>query len=199
MEAASASAFPSVSRAFFVAVELMEATSLSFWPLIFAASPRPSERNRAAIWCRSLDIRSIIFSATAGLYLLRLNRSSSSSIPKSEIFWRVRSVICFSISPRPSWISGIVLGHSSPRFAAQNVIQSRQGTALVVEPIVVEEWVANTPPGETIDNNVELVFGRALGRWPVPGEDTFVESVHLIDDRELNLQSRVCDRANDFT
>src|SRR5436309_6534059 len=93
----------------------------------------------------------------------------------------------------------IVRGDSGPRFAPQNVIQSRQGTALVVEPIVVEEWVADTPPGETIDNNVELVFGRALGGWAVPGEDTFVESVHLIDDRQLNLQSRVCDRANDFT
>src|SRR6266536_3371487 len=120
MEAASASAFPSVSSAFLVAAELIDATSLSFWPLIFAASPRPSERKRAAIWCRSLDMRSIIFSATAGLYLLRLKRSSSSSMPKSEIFWRVRSVICFSISPRPSWISGIVLGNSVPLFSSSS-------------------------------------------------------------------------------
>ena len=80
-----------------VALEIIDATSLSFCPLMLAASPWPSERNRAAIWWRSLDIRSIIFSATAGLYLLRLNRSSSSSIPKSAIFCRVRSVICFSI------------------------------------------------------------------------------------------------------
>src|SRR6266498_4439480 len=69
-------------------------------------------------------MRSIIFSATAGLYLLRLNRSSSSSIPKSEIFWRVRSVICFSFSPRPSSISGIVLGSTVPLFSSSS---SRHG------------------------------------------------------------------------
>src|SRR5438067_8774477 len=170
----------------------------------------------------------MIFSATAGLYLLRLNRSSSSSIPKSEIFCRVRSVICFSISPRPNSMSGIVVGKTVPlfsnsssrtgfrplgntddlykvvrgnsgsRFASENVIQARQGTAFVVEPIIVEERIADTPSGKTIENNVELVFGRAFSRRSVPGEDTLVKTVHFIEHGQFDLQSGVCDRANDF-
>ena len=87
---------------------------------------------------------------------------------------------------------------SGPRFAAENIIQARECAALVIEPIVVEERIADPPPSETIDNDVELVFGRAFGRRAVPGEDALIESVHFIDDRQLDLQSGVGDRANDF-
>src|SRR4029077_1826285 len=55
----------------------------------------------------------------------------------------------------------IVRGDSGSRFASENVIQARQGTAFVVEPIIVQERIADTPSGKTIDDNVELVFGRA--------------------------------------
>src|SRR6266498_2685525 len=93
----------------------------------------------------------------------------------------------------------IMRGDSGPRFASQNVIQTRERTALIVEPIIVEKWIADTPPGETIDNNVELVLGGTFGRRAVPGEDALVKTVHLIDHRQLDLQSGTCNRANDFT
>jgi hypothetical protein len=92
----------------------------------------------------------------------------------------------------------IVRGDGGSRFAPQNVIQARQRTAFVVEPIVIEERIADPPSSETIDNNVELVFGRAFSRRSVPGEDTLVKTVHFIDHGEFDLQSRACDRANDF-
>src|SRR5207248_5287544 len=93
----------------------------------------------------------------------------------------------------------IVRSDSGPRFASQNVIQTRERTALVVEPIVVEKWIADTPSGKTIDNNVELVFGRAFRRRSVPGQNAFVKTVYFIDHRQLDLQSGTCNRANDFT
>ena len=88
---------------------------------------------------------------------------------------------------------------SGSRFAAQNIIQARECAALVIQSVVVEERIADPPPSKTIDNDVELVFGRAFGRWPIPGEDTLIESVHFIDDRYFNFQSGVCNRANNFT
>ena len=88
---------------------------------------------------------------------------------------------------------------SGSRFAAQNIIQARECAALVIEPVVVEERIADPPPSETIDNDVELILGRAFGRWAIPGEDTLIESVHFIDDWQFDFQSGVRDRANDFT
>ncbi len=74
-------------------------------------------------------------------------------------------------------------GDSGPRFAPQNIVQARERTPLVVEPIVVEKRITDTPPRETIDNNVELVFSRTFGRRAVPSEDALIKTVHLIDDR----------------
>src|SRR5438876_160303 len=117
MEAASASALPSISSAFLVAVELIAAMSLSFWPLIFAASPRPSERKRAAF---------------------------------------------------------------------------------VIEPIVVENRIADVPARKAIHDDVEFVLGGAFRRRSIPGQDALVEAVHFVDDRQLYLQSGRGDRANNF-
>src|SRR5436305_1157329 len=117
MEAASASALPSISSAFLVAVELIAATSLSFWPLIFAASPRPSERKRAAF---------------------------------------------------------------------------------VIEPVVVENGIADVPARKAIHDDVELVLSGAFSRPSVPSQDALVEAVHFVEDRQLYLQSGRGDRTNDF-
>src|SRR5947207_2375663 len=132
MEAASASALPSISSAFLVAVELIAAMSLSFWPLIFAASPRPSERKRG------------------------------------------------------------------PRLAAEDVVEARKRAAFVIEPIVVENRIADVPARKAIHDDVEFVLGGAFGRRSIPGQDALVEPVHFVDDRQLYLQSGRGDRANDF-
>src|SRR5437868_302948 len=92
----------------------------------------------------------------------------------------------------------VVRGNSGSRFASKNVIQPRQRTAFVIEPIIVQERIADTPSSKTIDNNVELVFGRAFSRRSVPGEDTLVKTVHFIEHGQFDLQSAACDRANDF-
>src|SRR5437762_1821846 len=89
-------------------------------------------------------------------------------------------------------------GDGGAGLAAEDVIEARKRAALVIEPIVVEEGIADTPTGEAIDNNVELVLGRAFSRWPVPGQDALIEAVHLINDRQLDLQSGIRDGADDF-
>ena len=89
-------------------------------------------------------------------------------------------------------------GHCSAGFAAENVVEARKSAPLVIEPIVVQHRIADPPPGETIDDDVELVFGWTFDGRAVPGEDAFVEPLQLIDDRQLHLQTRRGDRANDF-
>src|SRR5215217_2651031 len=89
-------------------------------------------------------------------------------------------------------------GHRGAGFAAQDVIQARERTALVIESIVVQDWIADAPARETIHNNVEFVLGRAFGRRTVPGENAFIEALYLVDNRQLHLQSRRSDGANDF-
>ena len=89
-------------------------------------------------------------------------------------------------------------GDGGAGLAAEDVIEARKRAALVIEPIVVEEWIADPPPGEAIDNDVELILGRSFSRWPVPGQDALIEAVHLVDHRQLDLQSGVRDSADDF-
>ena len=162
----------------------------------------------------------MIFSATAGLYLLRLKRSSSNlpgafgdlfldfAAAKLDIrngtgqnraaFLQLLVAQRFSRFGHPNNLHEIVRCHGSPRFAAQNVIQARERAALVVESIVVKEWIADTPPGETIDNDIELVFGGTFGGRPVPGENALVEALHFVDHRQFYLQSGSRNGANDF-
>src|SRR5206468_9228395 len=83
-------------------------------------------------------------------------------------------------------------------FAAENIVEARERTPLVIEPIVVQHWIANPPPGKTIDDDIELVFGWTFDWRSVPGEDAFVEPLQLIDERHLHLQPRRRDCANDF-
>src|SRR5213080_2473988 len=140
----------------------------------------------------------MIFSATAGLYLLRLNRSSSSSIPKSEIFCRVRSVICFSISPRPNSMSGIVVGKTVPLFSNSS---SRTGfRPLVTRMISTRSCVATAVRVSLprMSSSRDSALRSSLSRRSVPGEDTLVKTVHFIEHGQFDLQSRACDRANDF-
>ena len=73
------------------------------------------------------------------------------------------------------------------RFAAENIVETRERAALVIEPVVIEEWIADAPTRETIDDDVEFVLGRTFGRRTVPGEDAFVETLHLVDDRQFHL------------
>ena len=105
----------------------------------------------------------------------------------------------FSSFGYPDNFYQIVRSDSGSRFAAQNIIQARECAALVIQSVVVEERIADPPPSKTIDNDVELVFGRAFGRWPIPGEDTLIESVHFIDDRYFNFQPGVRNRAHNLT
>jgi len=67
---------------------------------------RPTFDGTRSDLCRSLDMRSDEFSATAGWYLLRLKSSSSSSIPKSRFFDACLRDL-FLNSPRPYSISGL--------------------------------------------------------------------------------------------
>ena len=92
----------------------------------------------------------------------------------------------------------IVRGDGGARLAAENIVQARERAPFVIEPIVVEHRIADAPPGETIDDDVKLVFGWTFNGWPVPGEDAFVEPLQSIDDWQLNLQPGRGDRANDF-
>src|SRR5439155_4412045 len=82
----------------------------------------------------------------------------------------------------------IVRGDCSAGLAAENIVQARKRAPFVIEPIVVEHRIADSPPGKTIDDNVELIFGWTFDGWPVPGEDAFVEPLQLIDNRQLHLQ-----------
>ena len=92
----------------------------------------------------------------------------------------------------------IMCGDCSAGFAAENIVEARERAPLVIEPIVVQHRIADSPPGETIDDDVELIFGWTFGRRPVPGEDAFIEPLQLIDDRQLHLQPGRGDSANDL-
>jgi hypothetical protein len=92
-----------------------------------------------------------------------------------------------------------VRGDGGARLAAEDVVKARERTAFVIEPIVVQERIADMPPGKAIDNNVELVLGRAFRRRSVPRKDALIEPVHFIDDWQLDLQSGIGDGPNDFT
>src|SRR5712671_7491143 len=92
----------------------------------------------------------------------------------------------------------IMCGDCSAGFAAENVVEARERAPLVIEPIVVQHRIADPPPGETIDDNVELIFGWTFDGWPVPGEDAFVEPLQLIDDWQLHLQAGRGDGTNDL-
>ncbi len=93
----------------------------------------------------------------------------------------------------------IMRGDCSAGFAAENVVQARQRAPLIIEPVVVEHRIAESPPGETINDDVEFIFGRTFGRRPVPGEDAFVEPLHFIEDRQLHFQPGRVNRANDLS
>src|SRR5436190_3055422 len=89
-------------------------------------------------------------------------------------------------------------GNCSAGFAAENIVEARERAPLVIEPIVVQHRIADPPPGKTIDDDIELVFGWTFDGRPVPGEDAFVEPLQLIDDRQLHLQPGRGDCANDY-
>src|SRR5882757_1000222 len=92
----------------------------------------------------------------------------------------------------------IMCGDCSAGFAAENIVEARESAPLVIEPIVVQHRIADPPPGKTIDDDIELVFGWTFDWRPVPGEDAFVEPLQLIDDRQFHLQPGRGDSANDL-
>src|SRR5580765_2634329 len=85
-----------------------------------------------------------------------------------------------------------------PRFAAQNIVQSGESTAFVIQPVIVEKWIAYAPTGKAIDDEIQLVFGRAFRRRTIPGQNAFIKPVYFIEKWELQLQSRGSFGANGF-
>src|SRR5437762_10866285 len=49
----------------------------------------------------------------------------------------------------------IVCGDGGARLAAEDVVKARERTAFFVEPIIVQERIADTPSGGAIDNDVQ--------------------------------------------
>src|SRR5205085_7794228 len=92
----------------------------------------------------------------------------------------------------------IVRGDGGARLAAEDIVQARERAPFVIEPIVVEHRIADSPPGETIDDDVELILGWTFDGWPVPGEDAFVEPLQLVNQRQLHLQPGRGNSADDL-
>ena len=70
----------------------------------------------------------------------------------------------------------VMCGDCRAGFAAENIVEARERATLVIEPIVVQHRIADPPPGETIDDDIEFVFGWTFDGRPVPGEDAFART-----------------------
>src|SRR5215212_124216 len=82
-----------------------------------------------------------------------------------------------------------MLGNGVTSFAAKDIIQAGLSTAFVPQAEKVLERIGDTPAGEEVDRDVELVFGRHIGRIAVPLENPIVDRIDVLDERYLDLQA----------
>src|SRR5260370_13347169 len=88
----------------------------------------------------------------------------------------------------------VMFGNGVARLAAEDVIETRQGTALIVQTHEISLWVFDAPPRECIDMDICLVSGGDGNRSPVPFQKTFVETVHVLHEWYFEMQTRLGDR-----
>src|SRR5215212_3977543 len=82
-----------------------------------------------------------------------------------------------------------MLGNGVTSFAAKNIVQAGLSTTFVTQAEKVLERIRDTPAGEEVDRDVELVFGRHIGRIAVPLENPIVDRIDVLNERYLDLQA----------
>jgi hypothetical protein len=81
-----------------------------------------------------------------------------------------------------------VFGDRVAGLAAEDVVESRLGAALVAQAEVILQWIGDAPAGKQIDRDLELVLGRPVRRAAVPLQDPLLDRVDLLDERHLELR-----------
>ena len=69
--------------------------------------------------------------------------------------------------------------------------------ALVVQAHEIELWIFDAPACEGVDVNICLIPGRDRDRSAVPFQEAFVETVHVLHEWYLEMQTRASDRVTD--
>src|ERR1700738_1582087 len=90
-----------------------------------------------------------------------------------------------------------MLGDRVPRFAAKDVFEARLSAALVVQAHEIELRFFDPPACEGVDVNIGLIPGGDRDRSSVPFQEAFVETIHALNQWDLEMQPRLGDRFTD--
>src|SRR5260370_23186426 len=88
----------------------------------------------------------------------------------------------------------VMFGNGVARLAAKDVIETRQGTALIVQTDEICLWVFDAPPRECIDMDIGLVPEGDGNRHAVPFHKTLLEAFHVLHECDFEMQTRLSDR-----
>ena len=100
----------------------------------------------------------------------------------------------FPVLVRAHDFDQVVLGNGIAGFAAQDVLEARLRAAFIFQTHEIGLGIVDPPARKGIDVNVGLVPGRDRDRLAVPFQEPLIDSIHLLDEGQLEMQSRVRDR-----
>src|ERR1700730_6053250 len=90
-----------------------------------------------------------------------------------------------------------MFGDGVARLAAEDIFKARLGAALIVQTHEIGLRIFDTPTRECVDVDVCLVPRRDGNRSAVPFQEALVETVHVLDEWRLEMQTRLGNRASD--
>ncbi len=84
-----------------------------------------------------------------------------------------------------------MLGNGIAGFAAQNVLEARLRAAFIFQAHEIGLGIIDAPAGKGIDVNIGFVPGRNRDRLAVPFQEPLIDSIHLLDEGQLEMEPRV--------
>src|SRR5258705_10602812 len=174
-----------------------------------ADSPSPSERKRCAIWNRSLIMRWLDAVEDIGVVFYQLDPETEHGDAEPRQFLRGSGfdfLLDLQPAERDGWehadgaggaafeglvvqwlavlvgahdFDKVVFGDGVARLTAEDVVEAREGTPLVVQTHEIILWIFDAPTRECGDLDVCLVPRRDGNRSAVPFEEALVETVHV--------------------
>ena len=103
----------------------------------------------------------------------------------------------FAFLVRAHNLDQIMFGHGVAGLASKNVFQTRLGASFIAQPHEKGLGVGDAPAGKSVDMNVGLVPRRDGNGGTIPFEKTLIDSVDLLNDGNLEMQSRFPDWFSD--
>ena len=83
----------------------------------------------------------------------------------------------------------VVLRNRVTGLAAEDVLETGLGAALIVQAHEVSHRVGDTPAGISVDMDISLIAGRDCHGQPIPFEKAFIDAVHVLNEWQLEVQT----------